>query len=186
MRQYYKNDILRLARTKDSFKPIDVHFLIKNEEIIFVGHKMYGHIVFHKYFSIPCKNEEEALKLEEHYIKTLKPALNRIEQDILGVWKPGTLLVGGTSDIVNNEAIDYKEMFLEAAREKEECKPLIRTPVALTIPRNSYEKKYTNGRFIWLFNIDGVLYEGEYADSETYSLNGKIYKPRQTKGFIEV
>ena len=186
MRRYYKNDIFKLAKTKDSFKPITIHILIKNEEVIFVGHGVCSHIDFDRYFSIPCKDESEALKLEEYYIKTLKPALNKIEQEILGAWKPGTLLIGGTSDPINNEADDYKNIFLEAVQEKEECRPLIRTPVALAIPRNSYEKKYTNGRFIWLFNIDGVLYEGEYSDSESYTLNGRIYKPRQTKGFIEV
>lgn len=55
---------------------------------------------------------------------------------------------------------------------------MIRKRINIGIPLNSYEKKYTNGRFVWLFNVDGVLYEGEYADSESYSLNGKIYKPR--------
>ena len=161
MRPYYKSDILKMAREKDSFKPIVVHFLIKEEKIVFVGRDEYEKIDFDKYFSIPCKNEEEALALEARYTKSSKSNPNKKKK---------------------NEAV------IESLPEPmpEQHKPLTVTPIVFNIPLNSYEKKYSNGRFVWVFNVDGVLYEGEYDDNKSYSLNGKIFKPRQTKGFIEV
>lgn len=87
MRPYYKSDIVKSARPIEKYKPFVVYFLLKDDDIIYVGQsnsyneqQMMTHSEdkdFNRFFTILCKSEEESLTLEKHYIKTLNPVLNR-------------------------------------------------------------------------------------------------------------
>jgi len=175
MRQYYKSDIIKLAKPIENLNCFVVYFLLKEEEIVYVGQskclsvRLRNHAKdkdFNKYFSIPCNDEKDALQLEEHYIKTLNPVFNRVHNSLYAKRMP------------------FVKVPAENITEPKKGILLVKSSLVVKVPIDSYERKYINKRFIWVFNIEGCLYQADFVDGESYLLNDRVFKPKQIKGSI--
>lgn len=172
MRDLYQNDIIRLAKPLTNIRFHCVYFLISENKIVYVGSSStpYTRISSHlsrfkadSYHIITFSTQEEALKKETHYIKTIKPIHN----------------VKDNPDAVNRISPHRQEANQKKLNKRKEEED--RNDTVILTPYNGKEKinllnnNYIKKKNLYIFKINNELLCGDIKYSR-YMHKDIIYK----------
>lgn len=186
MREYYKNDILKLAKPYITESEYYVYFLIFDNEIVYVGysanvdsriaaHKRDKH--FNKTFKIKQESDKEALTLEEHYIKKFNPLYNRSKAEHSTLYNDRVICFCEE----NNLECDLKTFNPPILLQ--DRVPTLKVGNNLTeltnskynIPNNSFIRKEINNKYHYIIKYDNKYFIADFSQVETYLIGGKEY-----------